>query len=102
MILISERQLQKKFKHAADFGISGDYNLQTATAFAANIKAHVQQVRVQVISGTYRTQPVTHHFDLKTNLDVIVDKTDNYISGWRLNSFQVQAVITTGKLGVDR
>lgn len=89
MILISERQLQKKFKHAADFGIS----------FAANIKAHVQQVRVQVISGTYRTQPVTHHFDPMTNLDIIVDKTDNYISGWRLNSFQVQAVITTGKLG---
>ncbi|PSO92684.1 MAG: hypothetical protein BRC46_08230 [Cyanobacteria bacterium QS_6_48_18] len=51
MILISERQLQKKFKHAADFGISGDYNLQTATAFAANIKAHVQQVEYRLSQG---------------------------------------------------
>jgi hypothetical protein len=36
-LLVSERQIQKKFKHAADFGISGNYNLPTAAAFAAAI-----------------------------------------------------------------
>ncbi|WP_366665108.1 colicin D domain-containing protein [Microcoleus sp. bin48.metabat.b7b8b9.023] len=38
-----DRQIQKKFKHAADFGISGNYNLQTAAAFAEAIQTHVQK-----------------------------------------------------------
>ncbi len=53
-IPISDRQIQKKFKHAADFGVSGNYNLQTAAAFAAAIQAHLQKQGVQEIAGTYR------------------------------------------------
>lgn len=99
MIQISERQLQKKFKHAADFGVSGNYNSQTATAFAAAITAHVQKSGVQVVAGTYRGQPVKHYLDPVINLNVIIDTAENFVSGWKLNSAQVQAVITSGNLG---
>lgn len=61
MIQLSERQLQKEFKHAADFNVSSKYNLQTAVAFEAAIKAHLQNPRMQAITGSYRSQPVTHY-----------------------------------------
>ncbi|HLO50375.1 MAG TPA: colicin D domain-containing protein [Kamptonema sp.] len=99
IIPISELQIQKKFKHAGDFGILGNYNLQTAATFAAAIQAHVQKPGVQEIAGTYRSQPVKHYFDPLTNLNVIVDARDNFVSGWKLNSAQVVELTTTGDIG---
>lgn len=98
-IPISDRQIQKKFKHAADFGVSGNYNLQTAAAFAAAIQAHLQKQGVQEIAGTYRREIVKHYFDPLTNLNVMVDAGDNFISGWKLNSAQVVELTTTGDIG---
>lgn len=97
MIQISKRQLKKKFKHAADFGISGNYT-QTAPAFESAIKAHVMNPEVQEIAGSYRGQLVTHYFDFVTNLNVIMDTAGNFGSGW-INYAQIQAVTITGKLG---
>ena len=98
-IPICDRQIQKKFKHAADFGISGNYNLQTAAAFAAAIQAHLQKQGVQEIVGSYRREPVKHYFDPLTNLNVMVDAGDNFISGWKLTSAQVVELTTTGDIG---
>lgn len=99
MIQISKRQLKKKFKHAADFEICGNYNSQTAPAFESAIKAHVMNPEVQQIAGSYRGQLVTHYFDSMTNLNVIMDTAGNFVSGWKLNYAQIQAVTTTGELG---
>ncbi len=60
-----DRQIQKKFKHAADFGVSGNYNLQTAA-----IQTHVQKQGVHEIAGTYRSQPVKHYFDPVTKAEI--------------------------------
>ena len=98
-IPISDRQIQKKFKHAADFSVSGNYNLQTAAAFAAAIQAHLQKQGVQEIVGSYRREPVKHYFDPLTNLNVMVDAGDNFISGWKLTSAQVVELTTTGDIG---
>jgi hypothetical protein len=97
-ILISDRQIQKKFKHATDFGVSGNYNLETAAAFAKAIQAHLQKQGVQEIAGTYRRQAVKHYFDPLTNLNVMVGG-DNFISGWKLTSAQVLELTTTGNIG---
>lgn len=97
-ILISDRQIQKKFKHAIDFGVSGNYNLETAAAFKQAIQAHLQKQGLQEIAGTYRSQPVKHYFDPLTNLNVMVEG-DNFISGWKLNSAQVLQLTTTGDIG---
>lgn len=98
-IHISPRQLQKKFKHAAAFGVAGEYNSQTAAAFEAAILAHLQKPGVVEIAGRYRREQVKHYFDPLTNLDVIVDAGDNFISGWRLTPAQVSAITTTGDIG---
>jgi len=96
---ISDRQIQKKFKHATDFGVSGNYNLQTASAFAAAIQTHVQKQGVEEIAGTYRRQPVKHYFDPTTNLNVIVDAGNNFVSAWKLNPAQIAELSATGDIG---
>jgi hypothetical protein len=54
---------------------------------------------VQEIAGTYRRQPVKHYFDPATNLNVIVDAGDNFISGWKLTSAQIAELSATGDIG---
>lgn len=54
---------------------------------------------MQEIAGTYRRQPVKHYFDPATNLNVIVDAGDNFISGWKLTSAQIAELSATGDIG---
>ena len=93
------RQVQSKFKHAKDFGIEGLYTQSKGTQFEAAMKAHLASATTQPITGTYRGVTVTHWFDPATNLNLISDLGDNFVSGWKLNLDQVIAVITIGKLG---
>jgi hypothetical protein len=58
-IPISDRSIQNKFKYTADFGVSENYNLQTAASFAAAIQANLQKQGVQEIAGTYRRKSST-------------------------------------------
>lgn len=57
-----KKQLQKKFNHAKDFGVEGNY----------------------------RGRDVYHYYDPRTNLNVMVDRnTNKVISGWRLSDEQI-------------
>jgi len=67
ILTFTDEQLQKKFKHASDFGISGSYNLENAQRFADILKAHVQNPTVLQIVGTYRRDPVIHYFDKRAS-----------------------------------
>jgi Colicin D len=49
-------QLQAKFKHAADFGVSGPWNRGSASAFEQALQAHVDDAAAMIINGTYRGQ----------------------------------------------
>jgi hypothetical protein len=53
-ITFAVRQLQRKFKHAADFGVTGKYSRQQATRFERAMRAHVEHETTMVIPGTYR------------------------------------------------
>lgn len=92
-------QLQSKFKHAADFGINGNWNPENGKAFDAAIKAHVKSPDVQLIEGSYRGDPARIFVDPKSGLAVITTPSGEFISGWKLNPQQLQNVLTTGKLG---
>lgn len=92
-------QLQSKFKHAADFGIKGNWNPENGKAFDAAIKAHVEAPDVQLIEGSYRGDPARIFVDPKSGLAVITTPSGEFISGWKLNPQQLQNVLTTGKLG---
>ncbi|MDX6053043.1 RHS repeat-associated core domain-containing protein, partial [Scandinavium lactucae] len=88
--LFDSKQLQKKFKHAIDFGVSGNANKTGLEAFENAMRTHINLSSTSVIKGTYRwKQDVYHHYDPNTNLDVMTDMDGNFISGWKLSERQV-------------
>ena len=91
-------QLQKKFKHASDFGISGNYNAANALKFQQAIESHIASPGAKIIQGTYRGNPVTHIYNPTTGINVMVEKTGEFISGWKLNAAQATNVLTRGSL----
>lgn len=95
----STQQLQSKFKHAADFGIQGNYNAANGTAFRSAINQHINSPGVQVMQGTYRGNPVTHYVNPQTGLNAMSNSAGEFLSGWKLSPQQLQHVLTSGKLG---
>ncbi len=98
-INFSRPQLQHAFKHASDFGVAGNASTKTLDEFSATLQRHVESMSTKAIVGTYRGKPVTHFIDLETGLNVIRDKTGNFLSGWRLSQPQLEHVLKNGKLG---
>jgi RHS repeat-associated protein len=92
------RQLQSKFGHAADFGVTGPWNRAAGEAFQRALQAHVGDAATLVIKGTYRGQEVTHFLNPTTGLNVMRGADDAFISGWRLNPAQLENVLTRGSL----
>jgi hypothetical protein len=97
-ITISARQLQRKFKHAADFGVIGRYSRAQATQFEQALRAHVEDQATLMIPGSYRGEPVTHFVHSQTGLDVIRDADGVFVSAWRLTPEQLANVLSHGSL----
>ena len=91
-------QLQKKFKHAGDFGVTGNYAATNAARFSAAMHQHMNAAGTQRIVGTYRNASAAHYLDPKTGLNVVSDLDGNFITGFRLGSGQLNDVLTTGRL----
>jgi hypothetical protein len=99
--LFNDRQLQKKFKHATDFGVKGDFNPAAARAFRDALEAFIEREATLVKAGTMRGQSgeITFHLDLTSRRCVAVDNTGNFISGWKLSPKQLQELLERGHLG---
>ena len=95
----STAQLQKKFKHAIQFGVTGTPQKATLQAFDNAIQQHVQNPAVQHIIGTYRQLPAILHTDANKLLVVVTDLSGNFISGWKLSAQQLWHALNEGKLG---
>ena len=52
--IIHNRQIQKKYKHATDFGVSGNYNLENAQLFKDKIIEHMKKPSTQIIETNNR------------------------------------------------
>lgn len=98
-IVIEDKQLQRKFKHAGDFGIRGSYSLQNIIKFKTAIKNHLQSSTTQMRKGTFRGKSGFHYFDTQTALNVILNDNGYFVSGWKLNEKQLKAIIDTGNIG---
>jgi hypothetical protein len=98
VLLRTAGQLQAKFKHAAQFGVKGNYSKANAAEFSRAIHQHINSPGVRAIQGTYHKNPVTHYLDPQTGLNVIADPAGNFISGWKLSPGQLQNVLTHGGL----
>ena len=97
-ITCNPRQLQRKFKHAVDFGVMGKYSRQRATMLERAIRAHVEDETTLMIPGTYRGEPVTHFVNPQTGLNVMRDMQGAFVSGWRLTLVQLTNVLVRGSL----
>jgi RHS repeat-associated protein len=99
-INFTTQQIQAKFKHALDFGVQGNWNPSQVQPFVQAISTHVATAD-KVIQGTYGrgAQPQAVTIYLKGNIAVIVDKCNNFISGWQLSPGQLMNVLQHGKLG---
>jgi hypothetical protein len=98
ILLSTSKQLQAKFKHAANFGVAGNYSKANAAKFSAAINKHINGPNTRRIYGTYRGQDVIHYLNPNTGLNVISTRTGEFISGWKLNSDQLRNVLAHGGL----
>jgi hypothetical protein len=91
-------QLEAKFKHAADFGVTLPRGRAGFDAFGEAVTDFVQQPGVQQITGTFRGQSVIFNVNAQTALTVISDRAGNFMTGFRLNAEQLINVLARGSL----
>jgi hypothetical protein len=97
-LVAAERQLQMKFKHAGDFGVTGNYNRASAQQFREALQRHVSNPEVRQIVGQCRKNDAIHYLDPRSGLNVVTDRAGNFITGWRLEGVQLRDVSTRGWL----
>lgn len=95
----STSQMLKKFKHAGDFGVTGPANKANLATYETALKAHLTNLDVVAVSGTYLNKPATLYIHPDTNLVVIIDGAGAFQSGWRLSSQQKIYSLILGRLG---
>jgi len=94
----TNKQLQKKFKHAGDFGVEGNFSKANAGKFNQAIQKHINAPGTKEIQGVYRGNPATFQTNPNTGLTVIQNPNGSFLSGWKLNPQQLQHVLKDGKL----
>ncbi len=98
-IIASKSQLQKKFKHAEVFGITGNVNKKTLEQFSEALENHVKSSSTKIIEGTYhQTQKVIHYVDPSSGINVMKKYSGDFISTWKLNPEQLKNVLERGSL----
>ncbi len=84
-VIFSIKQLDKKFKHASDFGVTTTKKNPTILAqYETAIKSHLADPKT-VRQGTYGfVKDSKVHFNPTTNNTVVVDKFGNFVTGYKL------------------
>jgi 23S rRNA pseudoU1915 N3-methylase RlmH len=94
IINTSFKQLEKKFKHAIDFGITGNSNRANWIKFHSAINQHLNAAGTQIIHGAHRGSAAIFHYNPKTGLNVITDLNGKFVSGWKLTPGQANDIVT--------
>ncbi|MEU2171705.1 colicin D domain-containing protein [Micromonospora chersina] len=98
-INFSPKQLQKKWKHASDFDVDGNYSPAKAKEFQAALQSHIDSPDTIRLRGTYRKDPAYFYYNVQTQNAVIVDLDGNFVSGWSLGRGQSENLLGRGQLG---
>ncbi|MBH3275229.1 S-type pyocin domain-containing protein [Serratia marcescens] len=82
----TRRQLDKKYKHASDFGIADTRkNRETLTKYRDALEAHLKD-KDTVEKGTYRREKGSKVFFNPNTMNVVVLKENgDFLSGWKIN-----------------
>jgi peptidoglycan hydrolase-like protein with peptidoglycan-binding domain len=98
-IQLEREQLQKKFKHAEEFGIFGNPNNKKLEEFKKALQNHINSKETEVIKGTYHKEKVIHYFNPRTQINVMRDANGKFKSAWKLSEKQIKYLTQDGKLG---
>lgn len=87
----SIKQLDKKFKHASDFGVNTTKkNPQTLSEFESALKCHLTDPAT-VQKGTYGfVKDSKVFFNPKTNNAVVLDSSGDFVTGFKLDPSTAQ------------
>ncbi|EJG5923173.1 S-type pyocin domain-containing protein [Salmonella enterica] len=82
----TRKQLDRKYKHAIDFGINDTKkNSETLTKFRDAIEAHLAD-KDTVERGTYRREKYSKvFFNTNTMVVVVLNNNGDFISGWKID-----------------
>jgi RHS repeat-associated protein len=100
-VSFTAKQLQAKFKHASDFGVTGNYNPANAAKFEEALRASMGDPNSILILGRYRKKPeiFQFHYNVLTQNVVVADSAGNFVSGWKLGPAQSTNLLGRGTLG---
>jgi len=98
-INIDQRQIQKKYKHASDFGITEPWGKDGAEEFTKTVQFEVDDPNCIHIQGTYRGQPAILNYGPNDQTIVVQNVNGDFVSAWKLSDQQREHVLNNGKLG---
>jgi RHS repeat-associated protein len=91
-------QLEKKFKHAADFGVTESRGSSGFKSFGEAMTSFMKKPSTKRITGKYRGQAAILNYDSKSKLIVVQRLSGNFVSGWRMSKAQLKSVVEKGSL----
>jgi hypothetical protein len=95
----SRPQLEAKFKHAADFGVTETRGVGGFDAYGKALDSFVRDPSTLRVRGTYRGNPAILNYNQADRLIVVQEPDGSFVSGWRMSKAQLQNVISRGSLG---
>jgi hypothetical protein len=98
-LLLSRTQIERKFKHAKDFGVTDARGKAGYEKLEQAVKSHMDDPATLHISGTYRGQPAVLNYNPGTNRVVVQKPNGEFVSGWSPSQAQSQHILEQGKLG---
>ncbi|MGE0425985.1 MAG: colicin D domain-containing protein [Reyranellaceae bacterium] len=82
-------------RHGPHFGMLGAKNSQTLRRIEEVIRDHINTPGVVVIPGTLRWKhPVTHYYNPRTGLNIMVRPNGEFAGGWRLSGEQARDLLS--------
>ena len=96
VVLVKQRQLQRKFKHAHYFGVKVNWSPANEHKFLTAINKHINDEGTQVIEGAYRNSKslVTFYLNPETGLNVLTTRKGELINATKLSPKQVNEILT--------
>lgn len=96
----SAKQIQRKFEHAQDFGVEGDYTKINAQNFENALRRFAEDPTNKInTSGRYHGEPAILIYNESTSLCQVLRPDGTYWTGWKLGPQQLKNVIERGMLG---
>jgi hypothetical protein len=92
-------QIEAKFKHAQDFGVTEPRGRAGFDALEKALSEQVNDPGTMHIAGTYRGNPAILNYNPSTGTVVVQSPTGEFISGWRVSQAQAANILNQGKLG---